>query len=139
MAQVSLASAALYFRTRHAMAVIGCIDNAALADRLVKAWPSATAFKFCIAHEQSIAAGRTIKRSLVLHVLKRAASRPLGTLLTCDIVNIRGQDLLPFVLADIQLLCICIGINRIILAGIHIVFFSGLRISAKLQREGQWQ
>lgn len=60
MSEVRLAAAAFHFRPLHAMGVVRQINDAALADRLIKAWPATAAFELGIAPEKRIAAHRTI-------------------------------------------------------------------------------
>ena len=102
MSEVGFTSAADYFGATHSMGVVGVVDNAALADRLVKAGPATTAFELGIADEEGIAAGSTIISSLVLQGFQWAAPGPFGSFLAGHLVYIGGKDLLPLILADID-------------------------------------
>jgi hypothetical protein len=114
MAQVRLATAALHFGALHSMGVIGRINNASLADGLVKAGPAAAAFEFGIAFKQGVAANSAVIGSNFLAIFKLAGPGPLGALLPCNGVHIGRQYLSPFFFSDIHLRRVGAGINRVL-------------------------
>ena len=90
MSEVRFATTALYLGTAHAQRIIGCVNNAALADRFVKTWPAATAFKFGIAFKQRIATSRAIVSAFIKKVFILACPWPLRSFLPCDMLYVSG-------------------------------------------------
>ena len=140
MAQVGLAAPAFYFCAAHSKGIIGQVDNTGFADGGIEAGPSAAAFKFRIALKEGIATGGAIKGTHLFGMLKRAGAGSLSAFHPGDIIDIIGQDFLPFFVGNVHFGRVGPGIN-----GVGGIFFSithnyfflvvgGLGIAAMLQK-----
>ena len=96
------------------MGMVRQIDDAALADRLIKTGPATTALEFCIAPEERIAAYRTIVGADLLVVFQRTAVWPLRTLLPRYIIHIPRKDVLPLIVGHIHRGRVGVRIDRIV-------------------------
>jgi hypothetical protein len=119
------AAPAFDLRALHPIGVIRQVDNAALADRLIKAWPAAAAFEFGIALEKRVAANRAIVSADLMILFQRTAVRPLRTLLSRDRIDIFWKNVLPLVVGQAHRGRIGVRIDRIVgfVIGIHTVDF----------------
>src|ERR1700677_2200727 len=102
MTKMRFATPAFHFRPLHPRTVIGQIDNAALADRLIEAWPAAAALELGITPEKRVAAYRAVIGTDLMVFLQRTAVRPLRTLLPCNRIDIFWQNILPLVISHIH-------------------------------------
>src|ERR1700744_1030001 len=97
MAQMRLATATFHLRPLHAMTMVGRIDDAGLAYRLVEAGPATAALELGIAAEKRVAAYRAIEGSDLLGILERTAPGTFRSFVPGDVIDVLRQDLLPFV------------------------------------------
>src|ERR1700712_3612197 len=81
MAEMRFTAAAFNFGPRHAMTMIGHINDRTFADGFIEAGPSATAFKFGVTFKQGVAANSTVIGSDLFKSFELAGKRPFGTLL----------------------------------------------------------
>src|SRR5690349_14224862 len=125
MSQVRFTSSAHYFRPFHSVGVIGCINNAAFADWLVKAWPAATTVKFGIAQEERVTANSTIISTDLLKVFKFTGPGTFCTLQAGNTIHICWQYPSPLLVFKVHLRRIGVAVNRVILflCRIHSYFF----------------
>jgi hypothetical protein len=125
MAKMGFAAPAFHFGSFHAMSMIRQIDDAALADGLVKAWPAASAFEFGIASEQGIAAYGAIIGPYFLRAFEGAAPGSFGALHTGDVIDLGRQYHFPFLIGQIDRGAVLMGIIRVMFffSSIHIVQF----------------
>src|ERR1043166_9296912 len=100
MAKVRFTAAAHYLCSLHAMCIVGSINNTSLADRFIKTGPSASAFKFCIAFKEGIAANGTIVRSYFGKIFKLAAPGHFSPFFAGNMVHVFWQDLLPLIVTQ---------------------------------------
>ena len=105
--------------------MIRYVDNAALADRLIKARPAAAAFEFGIALEKRVTANRAIVSADFMILFQRTAVRPLRPLLSRDRIDIFWKNVLPLVVGQAHRGRVGVRIDRIVgfVVGIHTVDF----------------
>src|SRR5271155_1916936 len=108
------ATPTLHFCPVHPMGMVRQIDDAALADRLIKTGPATTALEFGIAAEQRIATNGTIIGPDLLTFLERARPGPLGPPHPGNGIYIARKDLLPLIIRKGYIAVITMGIDRII-------------------------
>jgi hypothetical protein len=92
MTQMGLATATLYLCSFHTMCIIRGIDDAALADGVVKTGPAATTFKLGITFKQCIATSGTVISSYFLEAFKLTCIRSFCTFLTGNIKDIGRKN-----------------------------------------------
>lgn len=125
MTKVRSAAPAFHLRPFHPIGVIRQVDDTALADRLIKAWPAAAALEFGIALEKRIAAYRTVIGADLMVLFQRTAIRPFRTLLSRDRIDAFGKNVLPLLVGQVHRGRIGVRIDRIVgfVIGIHTVDF----------------
>src|SRR5262249_1575079 len=95
VAQVAAAVGAVHFCARHEIApVFARLDR--MLERLPKAGPAGSAFKFGGRGEERLATACTVEPALALVDVERAGARPFGTVLAQDMKLTRRQRLFPF-------------------------------------------
>src|SRR5689334_1609005 len=92
---MATATAAVNLGAHHSVATIGGVFGRA-RQRFVEARPAGAAFKLHAGLEERLAAANTLKRPCPFLIIERAASRPLGAVVTHDVVLLGRQELAPF-------------------------------------------
>ena len=123
MTKMRSAAPAFHLRPLHPISVIGQIDNAALADRLIEAWPAATALELRITPEKRVAAHRAVIRADLVVFLQRTAVRPLRSLLPGNIIDIFRQNVLSLIISHIHRGRVGVRIDRVVCFAVRIHFF----------------
>jgi hypothetical protein len=123
VAQVRFAASAHDLRAIHAMAMIGRINDASIADRFVKAGPPTTTLELGVAPEQRIAAYGAIIGSDLFVFFQGTGIRPFRAFLPGYFIHILRKDLLPLLVGQIHGGIIVPGIGRVVglVVGIHTV------------------
>jgi hypothetical protein len=125
MTKVRSAASAFHLRPFHSISAIRQVDDTALADRLIKAWPAAAALEFGIALEKRIAAYRTVIGADLMVLFQRTAVRPLRAFLSGDRIDALRKNVLPLLVGQVHRGRIGVRIDRIVgfVIGIHTVDF----------------
>src|ERR1700754_2658299 len=105
--------------------MVSRIDDASFADRLIKAGPAATTFKFSIASEKRVTANGAIESADLMRMLEGAATGPFRPLLPGNGIDIPWQDLFPLVIRQGDGTGVLPGVNRVffLVGCIHISCF----------------
>jgi hypothetical protein len=111
---MGFATTALYFGALHTMAIVGRVQDATLCKGLKKAGPTAATFEFGLTLEQGLSTGLAMVGAYFAGLFDRAAPGSLGPFLARNVIDIRGKDLLPFALRQVDLSTVGTRVYRVI-------------------------